>query len=172
MKSQYFITKEEEDLEKLLHCIHTIFSIYKLFNHQAYPGLSSARSSIYANRKPTQLSDRWQIFNTKEKTEGEEGRVADWPDEQEMMDETPEQPEALMSLHQFYKILLYLYVFRERPIGHNFAPLFNVLFYPLFEEFYISTYLIGAYYREKTCYTLERIESVLTLVPEFQFDFM
>ena len=157
MKSQYFITKEEEDLEKLLHCIHTIFSVYTLFNHATYPGLTSARSSIYANRKPAPLSERWLVFNTKEKVD-EENRVVDWTEEQTPIDETP------ISLHQYYKILLYLYVFRERPIGHQFAPLFNVLFCPLFEEFYIATYLIGSYYREKPCYTLERIESILTLV--------
>lgn len=158
-------------MERLLDCIHYIFNVYYLFNQHSYDGYEQIlnKPSVIEKRIRQPLSSSWDVFKknddvvngTPEETEGEMEKVEKTSIE---VDKTPNKHNVVLSLYHFFKILRYLFIFRETPVGRRFSPIFNLLFIPLFEEFYIHLYLIGMYSREKPCFTISSVEVILDLV--------
>lgn len=174
MTTHYFETNEENELGHLLDCIHFLFSAYQLFNQHPYEGYDQVnlKPSVVNNRIRSSLSPIWNDYmkendnattsQIKEESEQEEMEV----EQTEVTEETVTQAnkQVHLSLFHYYKILRYLCIFRERPIGRRFSSIFNLLFIPLFAEFYVSIFLIGIYSREKPCFAISSVKSLLDLV--------
>ena len=167
-RSQFLITEEENRLESLLHCIQFIFSFYELINHQVFPDYEEAikKPSSLVKRKVQPLSSIWNLYvkdtsRSIEQESDEEGEIEE-EREEKMIGESSTVP--ALSLYHYYKMLHYLFIFREKPIGFTFSSIFNLLFFPLFDEFYTSIYLIGLYSREKACFTIPTIEILIEMV--------
>lgn len=158
MKYQYFFTKEEEELELLIHVIRALFTVYSLFYGHPFPDLFTIPTkSLYPKRKRTPLSDVWIMFQEEEKTEYDETA-------RDLLSAFQDEETISLTYHHYSRILQFLYLFREHHVGRQFYFIFNFLFIPIFEEFYTSTYIIGMYFREQPCFTMEDIIVLLNLV--------
>ena len=170
-KHHFLVTEEENKLESLLHCIQFIFSFYELINHQVFPDYEEAikKPSSLKNRKMQPLSSIWNLYvkDTNRSMEQESDAEGEGEMEEEIEVKTKEESSSTvptLSLYHYYKVLRYLFIFREKSVGSTFSSIFNLLFFPLFDEFYTSIYLVGLYSCEKACFTIPAIEILIEMV--------
>lgn len=159
-------------MENLLQCIHFLFSAYHLFNQHPYEGYDQVdlKSSMVTKRVRPSLSPVWDDF--KKDSEDATTQIKDESEEEMEVEQaavteenrTHVNKQVHLSLFHYYRILRYLCIFREHPIGRRFSSIFSLLFIPLFAEFYISIFLIGLYSREKPCFTISSVKNLLDLV--------